>query len=179
MRRGLGDVASQIQSTASQLGVPPSLALAVAQRESGLNQGAIGSSGELGVFQLMPGTAAQLGVDPSDLGQNITGGITYLKQLYDRFGNWPDALVAYNEGPTRFASGSIVPASQSYSDAILAAAGISDGSSPADLAFGSPTSDFGGWGVSLDTFSVGGYSGGTVLAALGIALLGLILIARR
>src|ERR1700733_1175196 len=46
----------------------------------------------------MPGTAAQLGVDPSDVSQNIQGGITYLAQLFQKYGNWNAALSAYNSG---------------------------------------------------------------------------------
>ena len=79
MRRGLGSATSSIQSlitsVANQFGVPPSIALAVAQKESGFNQAAVGAAGELGVMQLMPATAAGLGVDPSDLTQNVTGGV--------------------------------------------------------------------------------------------------------
>src|SRR3984885_15622649 len=93
-----------IMAQAAQSGVPPSIALAVAQKESSVSQwnsnGALvtGTSGEVGVFQLMPGTAAQLGVDPSDVSQNIQGGITYLAQLFQKYGNWNAALSAYNSG---------------------------------------------------------------------------------
>jgi soluble lytic murein transglycosylase-like protein len=47
----------------------------------------------------MPGTAAQLGVDPKDPIQNVDGGARYLKQQYDTFGTWEKALAAYNSGP--------------------------------------------------------------------------------
>ena len=93
-----------IMAQAAQSGVPPSIALAVAQKESSVSQwnsnGSLvtGTSGEVGVFQLMPGTAAQLGVDPSDVSQNIQGGITYLAQLFQKYGNWNSALSAYNSG---------------------------------------------------------------------------------
>ena len=118
VRRGLGSasitsIQSLITSVANQLGVPPSIALAVAQKESGFNQAAVGSSGEIGVMQLMPATAAGLGVDPSDLNQNVTGGVSLLASLYQQFGNWSDALAAYNAGPTHLAAG------QSYASSIL------------------------------------------------------------
>ena len=88
-----------VQAAVAQ-GVDPNLALAVAQQESGFNQSAIGTSGEVGVFQLMPTTAQQLGVNPSDLQQNINGGVTYLKQQLDTFGGDPAfAAAAYNSGP--------------------------------------------------------------------------------
>jgi soluble lytic murein transglycosylase-like protein len=56
----------------------------VANRESGFNQEAMGSKGEIGVFQLMPSTASELGVNASNLEDNIIGGIAYLKKQYDR-----------------------------------------------------------------------------------------------
>jgi soluble lytic murein transglycosylase-like protein len=117
MRRGLGSATSSIQSLitsiADQFGVPSSIALAVAQKESGFNQNAVGAAGEIGVMQLMPATAAGLGVDPSDLTQNVTGGVSLLASLYQQFGDWSDALAAYNAGPTHLAAG------QSYASSIL------------------------------------------------------------
>ena len=133
---GLGDassVAEQIQAAAPAYGVPPALALAVATKESGLNQAARGSSGEIGVFQLMPGTAAQLGVNPSDLTANIDGGLTYLSQLYTQFGDWGTALEAYNGGPGNVTRGTVSSAAQSYSASVLAAAGMDTGSMDAPL----------------------------------------------
>ena len=118
VRRGLGSasitsIQSLITSVANQFNVPPSIALAVAQKESGFNQAAVGAAGEIGVMQLMPATAAGLGVDPSDLNQNVTGGVSLLASLYQQFGNWSDALAAYNAGPTHLAAG------QSYASSIL------------------------------------------------------------
>ena len=102
----------QIVDAALARGVDPAIALAVAQRESNFNQGAIGSSGEVGIFQLMPATAAGLGINPYDLSSNIQGGINYLEQQYVRFGNWNDALAAYNWGPANVMnSGGVYPAS--------------------------------------------------------------------
>lgn len=111
---------------ADAAGVPSSVALAVAAQESGGNQytsggGLVtGSSGEIGVFQLMPATAASLGVDPTDAAQNIQGGIAYLQQLFAQFGNWPQAIAAYNAGPGRVASGNIPSSTQSYVASVLA-----------------------------------------------------------
>ena len=92
-------IQQQIVAAATSVGVDPAIALAVAQRESNFNQGAIGSSGEVGMFQLMPATAASLGVNPYDASQNIQGGVAYLAQMYAMFGDWNDALAAYNWGP--------------------------------------------------------------------------------
>src|SRR3954465_14616535 len=56
-------------------------------------------SGATGAMQLMPGTAKDLGVDPTDETQNREGGKRYLGAMYDKYGNWDDALAAYNWGP--------------------------------------------------------------------------------
>jgi soluble lytic murein transglycosylase-like protein len=94
------DYTGQIIQTAQQYGVDPNLALAVAQQESSLNPDAVSSEGAIGLFQLMPATAAGLGVDPHDPIQNIQGGIRYLSQLLSRFGgNVSLALAGYNAGP--------------------------------------------------------------------------------
>jgi len=127
--RGLGASTSDLISAAAfRYGVPPSLALAVAQRESGLNQSAVGTSGERGVFQLMPGTAAELGVDPTDLAANVDGGVRYLSQMFRQFGNWRTALEAYNGGPGNVQRGTVSSAAQGYADAILGSQGPEFGS---------------------------------------------------
>ncbi len=113
------EIQSLIVGSASNYGVPPSIALAVAQQESGYDQGAIGSSGEVGVFQLMPGTAAELGVNPYNLSENVNGGLAYLSQQYQRFGSWDMALAAYNAGPGRVASGNVPASTRSYVSNIL------------------------------------------------------------
>lgn len=82
------------------------------------------SSGALGVMQLMPSTAAQFGVDPNDEQQNIAGGTAYLTQLFQKYGNWFDALAAYNWGPGNvdkaMGSGGSYPASvNAYASGIL------------------------------------------------------------
>jgi soluble lytic murein transglycosylase-like protein len=94
------DVTQQIVSTATRYGVDPALALEVATAESGLNPNTPDSSaGAIGLFQLMPATAAQLGVDPRDPVQNIDGGVRYLAQQLAQFPDVGEALGAYNWGP--------------------------------------------------------------------------------
>ena len=89
-----------INTSAHRNGVDPSLARAVAIAESDMNQDEISPVGAIGVMQLMPETAAALGVDPYDEAQNIEGGVRYLRQMLDQFGgNVPHALAAYNAGP--------------------------------------------------------------------------------
>jgi soluble lytic murein transglycosylase-like protein len=91
-----------ITQHAQAQGVRADLVRAVVQVESGYNARAVSSKGALGLMQLMPSTAAELGVrSPFDPGENIRGGTTYLRQLLDRFGgNEELALAAYNAGPT-------------------------------------------------------------------------------
>jgi soluble lytic murein transglycosylase-like protein len=93
-------VQQQIVAQAQAAGVDPNLALAIAQNESGFNQSAISSTGAIGVMQLMPTTAQELGVNPNDLTQNIAGGIQYLSQLLTQFGGDIGlTAAAYNAGP--------------------------------------------------------------------------------
>lgn len=84
---------------ANAQGVDPDLALRVAQAESNFNQNARSPVGAIGVFQLMPPTAADLGVDPYVLEENVRGGIRYIGQMLAAFGGDPaKALAAYNWG---------------------------------------------------------------------------------
>ena len=89
-----------IRGAAQRHGVPEELVSAVIRVESGFNAKAVSRKGARGLMQLMPGTAAILGVrdsfDPSD---NIDGGVRHLRGLLDRFGNnLPLVLAAYNAG---------------------------------------------------------------------------------
>ena len=132
-----------IVQTAVNMGVDPNLALAVAQQESGFNQAAKGAAGEIGVFQLMPSTAADLGVNPFDLQSNITGGITYLKQQLVAFGGDPAyALMAYNAGPTAVKSGAIPASSIDYANSILSNVPVTDTNISSDALFSSTGSAF-------------------------------------
>jgi len=121
-----GAIQTQITQVANQYGVPPALAIAVAQTESSLNPNATGAAGEQGLFQLMPATAAQLGVtDGYDPTQNIQGGVAYLSQLYAQYGDWNTALLAYNAGPGNVAAGTVPASSYSYASSVMANAGMS------------------------------------------------------
>lgn len=89
-----------IESAAATHGVRPELVRAVIQVESGFNPRARSRVGAMGLMQLMPATAAELGVDnPWDPVQNIHGGVAYLGSLIREFGDEVLALAAYNAGP--------------------------------------------------------------------------------
>ena len=95
-----GDTNSMIKEAAARYQVDPRLVAAVAQTESGGNQEAVSPAGAVGVMQLMPETAAGLGVNPYDKRQNIEGGAKYLRQMMDTFGgDVQKAVAAYNAGP--------------------------------------------------------------------------------
>jgi soluble lytic murein transglycosylase-like protein len=90
-----------IQQHSTTHGISPDLVRAVIQAESGFNPRAISPKGAMGLMQLMPATARELGVnDPFQPGDNIRGGVTYLARLMTRFKqNVELALAAYNAGP--------------------------------------------------------------------------------
>ncbi|AMY11159.1 Soluble lytic murein transglycosylase precursor [Luteitalea pratensis] len=89
-----------IEAASATHGVRPELVRAVIQVESGFNPRARSRVGAMGLMQLMPATAADLGVDnPWDPVQNINGGVAYLGSLIREFGDEVLALAAYNAGP--------------------------------------------------------------------------------
>jgi hypothetical protein len=91
--------AGMVAQAALAHGVDPRLLEAVAWQESRGRMNAVSYKGALGVMQLMPRTAVELGVDPTNLADNIRGGAMYLRRQLDRFGSVPLALAAYNAGP--------------------------------------------------------------------------------
>jgi soluble lytic murein transglycosylase-like protein len=98
---GPSPYAQEISAAAARNGVDPALLTGLIRAESGFDPNAASPAGAQGLAQLMPGTAASLGVtNPLDPAQSIEGGARYLRQQLDRFGGDPSkALAAYNAGP--------------------------------------------------------------------------------
>lgn len=109
---GDGDYEELIQAAAQRYGVSAHLVKAVVTAESDFDPQVVSGAGAMGLMQLMPGTARDLGVkDPFDPAQNIDGGTRYLAQMLDRFdGDEKKALAAYNWGPGNVERGGRMPA---------------------------------------------------------------------
>jgi len=110
-----------MSSIACEYGIPVGLFDAMIIRESRYNPSALSLKSAFGLTQLMPETAAGLGVNRYDLEQNLRGGARYLRQQLDRFGQYHLALAAYNAGPGRVAKGGVpaIPETQAYVGNIL------------------------------------------------------------
>ena len=79
--------------------IPKQIFFNLVTAESNWDAAIVSHRGAIGLTQLMPGTADELGVDPWDAYDNLDGGARYLRQQYLRFGTWELALAAYNAGP--------------------------------------------------------------------------------
>ncbi len=109
-RTNYSALAPFIEEASRVTGLPAALIDAVIRTESGYRPNAVSRSGAQGLMQLMPGTAAEVGVrDPFDPRQNILGGAMYLKKMYDRFGSLKLAIAAYNAGPAAVAKHGGIP----------------------------------------------------------------------
>ena len=92
-------VTTDILDASAYYQVDPILIAALFTCESGFHEDAISPAGAIGIAQLMPGTAETLGVNPYDTRDNIFGGVAYLAQQLNEFGDYALAEAAYNAGP--------------------------------------------------------------------------------
>ena len=92
-----------VRAIAEEYHLPEDLVHSVIATESAYDPAAVSGKGAIGLMQLMPETARELAVDPRDPGENVQGGVSYLKQLLERYAGSRDqlvlALAAYNAGP--------------------------------------------------------------------------------
>lgn len=127
-----GSLESIFDTASKTYGVSKKLLMAVAKQESNFNTNAVSSAGARGVMQLMPETAAGLGVtDPFDPYQNIMAGARLLRDNIKKFGSVPLALAAYNAGPAAVKKYNGIPPykeTQSYVKNITAMLGDGDAS---------------------------------------------------
>jgi soluble lytic murein transglycosylase-like protein len=87
-------------AAADRYGLPRALVRSVMAAESGFQPAAISPKGAIGLMQLMPGTAQELGADPRDPVQNVDAGTRYLRDLLEKYNyGLRHALAAYNAGP--------------------------------------------------------------------------------
>lgn len=107
---------------ANQFNIPPNILQAVVAKESSWNPNAASSSStSVGYGQLTAGTASDLGVDASNPQQNLFGTAKYLSEMYTKFGNWAQALAAYNQGPNA-TSPTALAAGANYASSVMAIA---------------------------------------------------------
>ncbi|MGO9377304.1 MAG: transglycosylase SLT domain-containing protein [Dissulfurispiraceae bacterium] len=111
-KQACGEFRNIAEEKARKHNVDPKLVSAVIGAESNWNPMAVSQKGAIGMMQLMPKTASDMGVcNPLNPEENIEGGVKYLKHLLDRFnGNLTLALAAYNAGPARVEKDRGVPA---------------------------------------------------------------------
>lgn len=113
--------ADMVAQKAQAMGVPKELALSIAFHGSGLDPRKIGEEKKIGLMQVLPSTAREMGYTPGDMhdpAKNIEAGLKYLKSHLDTFGGAPElAALAYNRGPEtahKFIAGEEDPAGQQY-----------------------------------------------------------------
>lgn len=113
-----------VSEAAARFRLPRELILAVVSVESSFDPNAVSVSGAMGLMQLLPGTAREMGViDAFDPRQNVLGGSRYLRLLLDRFaGDVTRAIAAYNVGPSvveRWGGMPALPTAQNYVNKVL------------------------------------------------------------
>ncbi|MEZ5218321.1 MAG: lytic transglycosylase domain-containing protein [Ilumatobacteraceae bacterium] len=114
--------ADLIEETAARHGLQPEFLAAALWTESSFNPSVVSEAGAIGLGQLMPATAAWLGVDPWNPAQNMEGAATYYRNLIDRFsGDESLGVASYFAGPGAVGRAGAIPTSraQNYVDKVL------------------------------------------------------------
>lgn len=93
------DLYFTLEDAAHLNGLEPALLEALIWQESRYCTEVVSGRGAIGLGQLLPTTAESLGVNPYDPSENLYGAAAYLREQWDRFGDWDLALAAYNAGP--------------------------------------------------------------------------------
>ncbi|TCK06327.1 lytic transglycosylase domain-containing protein [Phorcysia thermohydrogeniphila] len=95
----LRKIKEKVRYYARKYGIPEELFLNLVKAESNFNPKAVSPKGAMGLCQLMPQTAKELGVkDPFNIDENLNAGAKYLKRLYWKYKDWKLAIAAYNAG---------------------------------------------------------------------------------
>ncbi|HBD94531.1 MAG: hypothetical protein A2015_14515 [Spirochaetes bacterium GWF1_31_7] len=100
-----------ITAASERYGIEEHIIKSVIKQESAFDQFAVSKAGAMGLMQLMPKTALEMGVSkPFDIEENINGGVKYLKKMLDKYnGDLTLSLAAYNAGPNRVDSANGIP----------------------------------------------------------------------
>jgi soluble lytic murein transglycosylase-like protein len=115
----LSRVEAAIRDASLRFATDPALIRSVIRIESNGDPRAVSHKGALGLMQLMPATAAELGVGCAfDPRENVLAGTRYLRRLYERLGTWARALAAYHAGPARVDAGRIPAETHRYVAAV-------------------------------------------------------------
>jgi len=120
-----GELHQEIINSALYYEVPITIALAMAEVESGFRPRAVGynrsnNSYDRGLFQLNSLSFHHLSTDDFfDPATNTNYALEYLSSMYEEFGDWESAIIAYNQGPSRLKRGIIVPSTAKYLEKVL------------------------------------------------------------
>lgn len=158
------------RSAAVAVGVPGDIYASLISQTSGWNPYSSSPTG-IGLAQLPADRATSLGVNPWNPQENLTGGATYLKSLYDKFGNWRDALAAYNNMGAANADKILKNAGMVTPDDLK---GLTSEDGPSFLAALQNPALFGDW-LAAAFGAIAKHVGlvilGVILVALGVVLL--------
>jgi hypothetical protein len=133
------DLTALQRQAEAKYGLPVGMLASIMRAESGGDPMAVSKKGAMGLYQFMPATARELGIDPLDPAQATEGAGRYLSQLYDQTKDWPKALAAYNWGIGNVKEKGLAAApeeTQKYVPKVLGMLAKAEVSNPASRAVG-------------------------------------------